>query len=111
MDAIIRYMVATLLAVVGGYIGYHFVPVVPFGVVGNVLFLGALFGLVVGLFGFTGFFGNLVNALILSMPLYFVLPGEWFVIWTGGNAGYALGNVFGQLAVLSVTKRIEARAL
>jgi len=111
MDAVVRYVVATVLAVVGGYVGYHFVPSVPFGVVGNVLFVGALFGLIVGLSRFTGFFGNVVNAFLLSFPLWFLLPGDWFIIWTGGNAGYAVGNVFGQLAVLSTMRKIEAKAL
>jgi hypothetical protein len=48
---------------------------------------------------------------VLSFPLWFVLPGEWFVIWTGGNVGYAIGNVLGQFAVLSVEEKIEAKAL
>ena len=111
MDAVVRYVFATLLAVVGGYVGYSFVPVEPFGVLVNSGFVAALFGLFMGLLGFTGFFGNVVNALIISMPLYFVLPGGWVVVWVGGNVGYALGNVFGQLARLSATGRIGTRAL
>ena len=111
MDLVVRYVVATVLAVAGGYVGYHFVSSVPFGVVGNVLFVGALFGLVAGLFGFTGFFGNVVNVFLLSFPLWFLLPGDWFIIWTGGNVGYAFGNLFGQLARLSAMNRIEAEAL
>jgi mannose/fructose/N-acetylgalactosamine-specific phosphotransferase system component IID len=111
MDAVVRYVLATLLAVVGGGVGYSFVPLEPFGVVGNVLFVGALFGLFAGLFGFTGFFGNVVNGFLLSFPLWFLLPGGWFVVWTAGNVGYAVGNVFGQLARLSAAKKIEAKAL
>ena len=111
MDAVVRYVLATILAVIGGGIGYYLVPYEPFGAVGNTLIFGALFGLFAGLFRFTGFFGNVVNAFLISLPLWFVLPGEWFVIWVGGNAGYALGNVMGQLAVLSATNRIEAKAL
>ena len=109
MDSIIRYILATLLAVVGGWIGYSFVPVEPFGVVGNVLFVAALFGLFMGLGRVTGFFGNVVNAFLLSFPLWFMLPGNWYVIWVGGNVGYAVGNVFGQLARLSV--KVEVRSI
>jgi len=108
MDAVVRYVTATLLAVAGGWIGYYFVPVVPFGVIGNELFVAALFGLFAGLFRFTGFFGNVVNAFLLSFPLWFVLPGSWYVIWVGGNAGYAVGNLFGQLAALSSELRVRS---
>jgi len=108
MDSIIRYILATLLAVAGGWIGYYFVPVVPFGVIGNVLFVAALFGLFAGLFRFTGFFGNVINAFLLSFPLWFVLPGSWYVVWVGGNAGYAVGNLFGQLADLSSELRVRS---
>ena len=111
MDAVVRYVIAAVLAVAGGYVGYHFVPSVPFGAVGNALFVGALFGLFAGLFGFTGFFGNVVNALLLSFPLWFLLPGDWFIIWTGGNVGYAFGNLFGQLARLSAVNKIGVKAL
>ena len=111
MDAVVRYILATVLAVVGGWVGYHFVPIEPFGIIGNELFVAALIGLFMGLGRVTGFFGNVVNAFLLSMPLYFVLPGGWFVVWVGGNVGYALGNVFGQLARLSATGRIGTRAL
>jgi mannose/fructose/N-acetylgalactosamine-specific phosphotransferase system component IID len=109
MDAVVRYVLATLIAVVGGWVGYHLVPHEPFGAVGNTVFFGALFGLFMGLVRVTGFFGNVVNAFLLSLPLWFVLPGEWFVVWVGGNVGYAFGNVLGQLALLS--SRIEAKAL
>jgi len=111
MDVIVRYILATLLALIGGWIGYSFVPIEPFGAVGNVLFMGALFGVVAGVVGFTGFFGNVVNAFLVSFVLWFVLPGQWFVIWTGGNAGYMVGNVLGQLGRLSAVKKIEAKAL
>jgi hypothetical protein len=111
MDAVVRYVLATLLAVAGGWVGYYVVPYEPFGAVGNVLFVGALFGLFAGLLGITGFFGNVVNAFMLSLPLWFLLPGEWFVIWCAGNTGYAVGNVFGQLAKLSAEDKIEAEAL
>jgi len=111
MDALIRYIVATLLAVAGGWVGYYLVPYEPFGVVGNTLFVGALFGLFMGFARITGFLGNVINAFILSFPLWFVLSGEWFTIWTSGNMGYALGNVLGQLATLSIEEKIEARAL
>jgi len=111
MDAVVRYVIATVLAVVGGWIGYSFVPVVPFGVIGNELFMAALFGLFMGLGRVTGFFGNVVNAFLMSFPLWFMLPGSWYVVWVGGNVGYALGNVFGQLARLSADGRIGARAL
>ena len=108
MDSVIRYVLATLIAVVGGWIGYSFVPVVPFGVIGNELFMAALFGLFAGLFRFTGFFGNVVNAFLLSFPLWFVLPGSWYVVWVGGNVGYAVGNLFGQLAALSSELRVRS---
>jgi hypothetical protein len=108
MDVVIRYIVATLLAVVAGWIGYYAVPYEPFGAVGNVLFIGALFGLFAGLLRITGFFGNVVNAFLLSFLLWFLLPGEWFVIWVGGNVGYAIGNVFGQLAALSSSLRVKS---
>jgi hypothetical protein len=111
MDAVVRYVLATLIAVIGGWVGYYLVPYEPFGVVGNVLFMGALFGLFAGLLDIAGFFGNVVNAFLISMPLWFVLPGEWFVIWVGGNVGYAVGNVLGQLARLSAENKIEAKAL
>ena len=111
MDALVRYIVATLLAVAGGWVGYYLVPYEPFGVVGNTLFFGALFGLFMGFVRFTGFLGNVINAFVLSFPLWYILPGEWFVIWVGGNVGYALGNVLGQFAVLSVEEKVEARAL
>jgi mannose/fructose/N-acetylgalactosamine-specific phosphotransferase system component IID len=108
MDAVVRYVVATLMAVVGGWVGYHFVSVEPFGVVGNTVFVGALFGLFMGLGRVTGFFGNVVNAFLLSFPLWYVLPGGWFIIWTGGNVGYAVGNVFGQLVALSSALRVRS---
>jgi hypothetical protein len=111
MEVIFRYVLATLVAVVGGWIGYYLVPYEPFGVVGNVLFISALFGLFAGLLRVTGFFGNVVNAFLLSFPLWFVLPGEWFVVWVGGNAGYSIGNVFGQLARLSAENEVETKAL
>ena len=111
MDALIRYIVATLLAVAGGWVGYYLVPYEPFGVVGNTLFIGALFGLLMGFARVTGFLGNIINAFVLSFPLWFVLPGEWFIIWTGGNVGYAIGNVLGQFTVLSVEEKIEAKAM
>jgi hypothetical protein len=111
MDAVVRYVLATLIAVIGGWVGYYLVPYEPFGVVGNVLFMGALFGLFAGLLDIAGFFGNVVNAFLISMPLWFVLPGEWFVIWVGGNVGYAVGNVLGQLARLSAENKIEAKVL
>jgi hypothetical protein len=74
-------------------------------------FVAALFGLFMGLLGFTGFFGNVVNAFLFVFPVYFLAPGGWVVVWVGGNVGYALGNVFGQLARLSATGRIGTRAL
>jgi mannose/fructose/N-acetylgalactosamine-specific phosphotransferase system component IID len=111
MEVVLRYVLATLLAVVGGWIGYYLVPYETFGVVGNALFVGALFGLFMGLGRVTGFFGNVVNALLLSFPMWFVLPGEWFIIWVGGNAGYALGNLLGQITALSVKNEVEAKAL
>ena len=111
MDAVVRYVVATLLAVVGGWIGYHIVPYETFGIIGNVLFVGALFGLLMGFARITGFLGNIINAFLLSFPLWFVLNGSWFIIWTGGNVGYAIGNVLGQFARLSAEEKIEAEAL
>ena len=101
MDAVVRYILATVLAVIGGWIGYNFVPIEPFGVAGNVLFIAAVFGLFAGLGRVTGFFGNVVNAFVFTFVVYFV-PG-WFVLpWFWGNLGYAVGNVFGQLARLSI---------
>jgi mannose/fructose/N-acetylgalactosamine-specific phosphotransferase system component IID len=111
MDVILRYVVATVVAVVAGWIGYHFVPIEPFGVIGNTLFFGALFGLIMGFARITGFLGNIINASLLSFPLWYILPGEWFVIWVCGNVGYSLGNMFGQLAMLSVNEEIEVTAL
>ena len=111
MNAVVRYVVATLLAVVGGWVGYYLVPYEPFGAVGNTLFIGALFGLLAGFVRITGFLGNVVNAFLLSFPLWFILPGEWFIIWTGGNVGYAIGNIVGQLTTLSMENKIEAKAL
>jgi len=111
MDALIRYIVATLLAVAGGWVGYYLVPYEPFGAVGNTVFFGALFGLFMGFARIIGFLGNVINAFLLSFPLWFVLPGEWFVIWVGGNVGCAIGNVLGQLTTLSVENKIEAKAL
>jgi mannose/fructose/N-acetylgalactosamine-specific phosphotransferase system component IID len=111
MDAVLRYVVATLVAVAAGWIGYYFVPIEPFGIVGNTLFIGALFGLFMGFVRITGFLGNIINAFLLSFPLWYILPGEWYVIWTCGNVGYALGNVLGQLTTLSIENKIEAKAL
>jgi mannose/fructose/N-acetylgalactosamine-specific phosphotransferase system component IID len=111
MEAVLRYVVATLLAVGGGGIGYYLIPYEPFGAVGNTVFVGALFGLFMGFVRITGFLGNIINAFVLSFPLWFVLPGEWYVVWMGGNAGYAIGNIVGQFAVLSVEEKIEAEAL
>jgi len=108
MDAVVRYVVATLVAVVAGWIGYHFVPIKPFGVIGNTLFIGALFGLFMGLGRVVGFLGNVVNAFLLSFPLWYILPGEWFIIWTSGNVGFAVGNVFGQLVALSSALRVKS---
>ena len=101
MDVVVRYILATALAVIGGWVGYHFVPVEPFGTVGNVLFIAAVFGLFAGLLDFTGFFGNVVNAFVFTFVVYFA-PGWWVVPWFWGNLGYAVGNVFGQLARLSI---------
>jgi len=84
------------------WVGYYFVPVEPFETVGNVLFIAAVFGLFAGLLDFTGFFGNVVNAFLFVFPVYFLAPGGWVVVWVGGNVGYTLGNVFGQLARLSI---------
>jgi len=109
MGGIVRYIVATLLAVIGGWVGYSYVPIQPFGVAGNVLFVAALFGLFAGLLDVTGFFGNVVNTFLLTFLVYFLAPGEFTVMWAYGNVGYAIGNVLGQLARLSA--RIEARAL
>ena len=111
MDALIRYIVATLLAVAGGWVGYYLVPYEPFGAVGNTMFFGALFGLFIGFARITGFLWNIINAFLLSFPLWYILPGEWFVIWVGGNVGYAIGNIVGQFAVLSVEEKVEAKAL
>jgi hypothetical protein len=111
MDAVVRYIVATVLAVVGGYVGYHFVPIEPFGTAGNVLFVATLFGLFAGLVKLTGFFGNVVNAFLLTFPIYFLVPGEFTVVWAYGNVGYAIGNVLGQLARLSVIGIVEVKSL
>ena len=111
MDVVVRYVVATLVAVIGGWVGYYLIPYEPFGAVGNTLFVGALFGLFMGFGRVTGFLGNVINAFILSFPLWYILPGEWFIIWTGSNVGYALGNVMGQLTTLSIENKIEADAL
>jgi hypothetical protein len=111
MGGFVRYLVATLMAVLGGYVGYHFVPIEPFGVAGNVLFMSALFGLLMGLFDVTGFFGNIVNTFLITFPVYFLTSGELTVLWAYGNIGYAIGNVLGQLARLSATGSVEARAL
>jgi hypothetical protein len=110
MNALIRYIVATLIAVVAGWVGYH-LTYEPFGAVGNTLFIGAVFGVLMGFIRFTGFLGNIINAFILSFPLWYILPGEWFVIWVGGNVGYTVGNVLGQFTALSVEEKIEAEAL
>jgi hypothetical protein len=110
MDVIVRYILATLLATTGGYIGYYFIPLEPFGVAGNVLFVSALFGLIAGLLGFTGFLGNVINVFLLTFPVYW-LSGGFVVVWVYGNAGYAVGNVLGQLARLSAAGRIEAESL
>jgi hypothetical protein len=111
MNPVISYIVATLLAVVGGWVGYYLVPFEPFGVVGNTLFVGAVFGVLMGFVRAAGFLGNVINAFIVSFPLWYILPGNWFIIWTGGNAGCAFGNVLGQLVALSVENKIEAKAL
>jgi mannose/fructose/N-acetylgalactosamine-specific phosphotransferase system component IID len=111
MNEIVRYIVATVLAVGGGYIGYHFVPIEPFGVTGNVLFMAALFGLFAGLFEFTGFFGNVINAFLFTFLVYFLAPGGFVLEWFWGNLGYAVGNVFGQLTRLSFVGKVGARAL
>ena len=111
MNAVVRYVVATLLAVVGGWVGYYLVPYEPFGAVGNTLFIGALFGLLTGFARITGFLGNIINAFLTSFLLWFVLPGEWFVIWVGGNVGYAIGNVMGQITMLSIEEEIKAKVL
>jgi len=112
MNGVIRYVIATLLATVGGYVGYHFVPIEPFGTAGNVLFVAAIFGLFAGLLELTGFFGNVVNAFLITFPVYFLAPGGFTVVWAYGNIGYAIGNVLGQLARLSVRGTIpEAKAL
>jgi len=108
MNGIVRYIVATLLAIIGGYIGYHFVPTEPFGVDGNVLFVSALFGLFVGLLEFTGFFGNVVNAFLITMPIYLFSNGGFVVMWFWGNLGYAIGNVFGQLTRVAGSIRVRS---
>jgi len=106
MDAVVRYILATVLAVIGGWIGYNFVPIEPFGVAGNVLFIAAVFGLFAGLGRVTGFFGNVVNAFVFTFVVYFV-SGGFVLPWFWGNLGYAVGNVFGQLAALSSTLRVR----
>jgi len=108
MDTVVRYILATVLAVIGGWVGYHLVPVEPFGVIGNAMFVAALFGLFAGLGRVTGFFGNVINALLFAFPIYFLAPGGWVVVWVGGNVGYAVGNVFGQLVALSSTLRVRS---
>jgi hypothetical protein len=112
VHAVARYIIATVLAVIGGYIGYH-LPHAPLGIAGNELFVAGLFGLATGLAGVTGFLGNAVNALLLTAPLLF-LPGHHVVIahwWFWGNLGYTAGNVLGQLSRLAASGKIEARAL
>ena len=111
MNGIVRYIVSTLLAVIGGWVGYYYIPTEPFGSAGNILFVSMVIGLFAGLIDATGFFGNIINVFIFTVPVYLLSSGGFAVMWLWSNLGYAVGNVFGQLTRLSVAGKIEARAL
>jgi len=115
MDWVVRYVVATALALVGGYLGYSFLPYGAFGVVANAAFVAGLFGFLAGLGRVTGFLGNVVNLFLLSPFVYFfdALAGfGWLsVAWFGGNAGYAVFNVLGQISRLSALPEARFTAL
>jgi len=101
MEALARYMLATVLAFVGGAVGYWLLPAEPFGALGNALIVGGLFGFITGLVRITGFLGNILNLFLLTPLVYFIEPGWAVVVWAYGNAGYAVFNVVGQIASLS----------
>ena len=111
MHAAFRYVIATLLAVLGGFIGFHDPLKHVLGLAGSMVLIAGLFGLIAGLARVTGYFGNLVNAFFFTAPLI-VLPGEYAVfatMWFWGNLGYAVGNVMGQIARLSI--KVEIRSI
>jgi len=98
MEALARYMLATVLAFVGGAVGYWLLPDEPFGALGNALLVGGLFGFVAGLMRLTGFLGNVINVFLLTPLVYFIEPGWAVIPWVWGNMGYAVFNVIGQIA-------------
>jgi len=97
MEALVRYIIATTLAFVGGVVGYWLLPTEPFGVIGNALFVSGLFGFIAGLTRITGFLGNVLNFFLLTPVVYFV-DGWAVAAWAYGNLGYAVFNVVGQIA-------------
>ena len=113
MHAVFRYIIATLLAVLGGFIGFHHPLKHVLGLAGSEVLIAGLFGLIAGLARVTGYFGNLVNAFFFTAPLI-ALPGEYAVLaamWFWGNLGYAVGNVMGQITRLVAEEKVEARVL
>ena len=105
MEALVRYIIATTLAFIGGAVGYWFMPTEPFGVLGNALIVGGLFGFVAGLVRLTGFLGNVINVFLLT-PLVYFIDGWAVVPWVWGNMGYAVFNVIGQLTFYSAVTRL-----
>ena len=97
MEALARYIIATVLAFVGGVVGYWLLPTEPFGTFLNVMFVSGLFGFVAGLTRITGFLGNVLNFFLLTPVVYFV-DGWAVAVWAYGNLGYAVFNVVGQIA-------------
>jgi hypothetical protein len=113
VHAALRYVIATLLAALGGFTGFHIVPLKHLlGLAGSELLVAGLIGFIAGAARITGFLGNVINALFIT-PVLLLLPGEYAVIavwWFWGNLGYVAGNVLGQIAMLA-SERIGVRSL
>jgi uncharacterized membrane protein (UPF0136 family) len=113
VHAALRYVIATLLAVLGGFIGFHLPLKHEVSLAGSELLVAGLLGFIAGAARTTGFLGNVINAFFVS-PILLLLPGVYAVIagwWFWGNLGYAAGNVLGQIARLASEEKIGVRSL
>jgi hypothetical protein len=114
VHAALRYVIATLLAALGGFIGFHAVPLKhAISLAGSEMLVAGLLGFIAGAARITGFLGNVINTFFVS-PILLLLPGGYAVIaglWFWGNLGYTAGNVLGQFTRLAAEEKIEARAL